>query len=760
MDKMLALGIVLSAKDMFSPVLSKLNGGIGDVLKNTDAMAAKKVDLNQKLDKATLSAYGLDRQIKEIDDELKVLNSKKIKLDEQFKSGEISAEKFGNELSKIERKKSLLDSKKMRLSSDLDATTQSAKKLEAELDKIDKAARFEKIGKALSDVSKNATLAGTALMGVSVASRGAAETVIKSYVDFEDAQTQLKNTLMKSDGTVSPFFKAISDEATKLGNALPGTTADFFKMASTLKSLGVEEKSIVGGALKSAAYLGAVLKIPYEEAATATAKFKEAMGIADDELLPFIDDIQRLSHMGVQVGEMSFAFSKIGATMKGLGLSGLKAARDVEPLIGMLIKAGFSGETVGTNLGNIIKDAVSFKGSKDLDAMGIKLNFNDANGNFKGTENMIKQLEKLKAIKSDAARLSAVESIFGKGEASTMVNVLINKGTSGLVEFNKQMKVQADINQRAAEASKTLGSMWEAMTGTVTNLYALIGGSLSPEMKSVTEWFGTSAAAMSDFGEKHPVITKFVGITVVGLTLITGVLGALGIAVGAVSFAFGALGIATIAAAAPVILMIGGLALAGYALIANWNEVSAFWGGVWDGIGSVASVVWDGLKVLFSWTPLGMIINNWAPIASTFQAIIGAISKPFTVFFDWIDSKFKAMSETVNSVGSFFGMSPAPMPKPIAIPARKNVSSSAGRPVAIPTKVPSATTGSRTAAVKQKIASVPSRSSTTSNNVTVNISNPNFANKEHAAATQKQIDEQVRKALARQKNDKNDRSYS
>lgn len=739
MDKMLALGIVLSAKDMFSPVLSKLNGGIGDVLKNTDAMAVKKIDLNQKIDKATLSAYGLDRQIKEIDDELKALNSKKIKLDEQFKSGEISAEKFGAELTKIERKKSLLDSKKMRLSSQLDETTQSAKKLEAELNKIDKAARFEKIGKALKDVSKNATLAGTALMGVSVASRGAAETVIKSYVDFEDAQTQLKNTLMKSDGTVSPFFKAISDEATKLGNALPGTTADFFKMASTLKSLGVEEESIVGGALKSAAYLGSVLKIPYEEAAEATAKFKQAMGITDDELLNFIDDIQRMSHMGVKVGEMSFAFSKVGATMKGLGMSGLQAARDVEPLIGMLIKGGASGETVGTNLGQMMNNAVKFKGSKgdkELKKQGVNLNFTDDKGNFKGVTNMVKELEKLKRIKGDAARISAIEAIFGTGEAAGMAKTLMNEGTAGLEKFNNEMKAQADINQRAAETSKTLGAVWEAMTGTVTNLYALIGGSLSPEMKSVTEWFGEAAAAISSFGEKHPAVTKFVGIAVVGLTVVTGVLGTLGIAVGALTFAFGSLGIATMAAAAPVILIVGGLALAGYALISNWDEVSTFWGGVWDGIKSAASTSWEFLKGLFSWTPLGMIINNWAPITSTFHTIIGAISKPFTVFFDWIDSKFKSVSEAIDSVGSFFGMSSTPTLKP--------------SPVAL----------SKAASVRQKIATMPSNSSTAGSSVTVNISNPNFTSREQATATQKQIDEQVRKALARQKNDKADRGYA
>lgn len=483
---------------------------------------------------------------------------------------------------------------------------------------------------------------GTGLKGASLATQGSTETIIKSFVDLEDARTQLENTLMKSDGSVSPFFKSINDEAMKLGDALPGTTADFYKMAATLKSLGVEEKSIVGGALKSAAYLGVVLKIPYEEAATATAKFKEALGIADDELLPFIDDIQRLSHMGVQVGEMSFAFSKIGATMKGLGMSGLKAARDVEPLIGMLIKAGFSGETVGTNLGNVIKDAVSFKGNKNLDAIGIKLNFNDAGGNFKGTANMMSELEKLKAIKSDSARLGIVESIFGKGEASGMVNVLINNGTKGLGAFNKKLAEQADLNARVKNSSQTLGNMWEALTGTATNFTALIGESLAPELKGMTEWFNGATSSLSSFAKEHPGVTKFVGVAIVGFTVVTGVLGTLGIAVGAVTMALGALGITTMATF--------GWIIAGVALLSGVIYLfSMDWAGAWEGVKIIAS-------------------NAWNSISSSALSAIGVITKPFTDFFNWIESKFNSVSSSLQGIGSFFGVGgSAPTPARVAV---------------------------------------------------------------------------------------------
>lgn len=547
---------------------------------------------------------------------------------------------------------------------------------------------------------------GTGLKGASLATQGSAENIIKSFVDLEDARTQLENTLMKSDGSVSPFFKSINDEATKLGNALPGTTADFYAMASTLKSLGVEEKSIVGGALKSAAYLGVVLKIPYEEAATATAKFKQALGIADDELLPFIDDIQRMSHMGVQVGEMSFAFSKVGATMKGLGLTGLKAARDIEPLVGLLIQNGISGETAGTGLGNIIKDAVSFKGNKNLDALGIKLNFTDAGGNFKGTANMIKELEKLKAVKGDAARIGVIESIFGKGEASGMVSVLIEKGSLGVKEFSHQMEIQADINQRAAKASATLGNMWESLTGTATGFAAIIGEGVSPELKGMTEWFNGATSALSSFAKEHPGITKFVGVAIVGFTAITGILGTLGIAVGAVTMALGALGITTMATF--------GWIIAGVALLSGAVYLfSMDWAGAWEGVKIIAS-------------------NAWNSISSSALSAIGVITKPFADFFNWIESKFNSVSSSLQGIGSFFGVGgSAPTPARVAV---RNPRVAEAR--AVPTR------------------------GGTNNSVTVNISNPNFTSKEHAAATQKQIDEQVRKAMARQANDRKDRSYS
>lgn len=647
---------------------------------------------------------------------------------------------------------------------------------------------FSSLGDAIRNSTKDlknfgtATAAiGTGLKGASMALESSALSVIKSYSDLEEAQTQLENTLMKSDGSVSPLFKAISDEAIKLGNALPGTTADFYKMASTLKSLGVTEESIVGGALKSSAYLKTVIKgISYEDAAESTAKFKEALGIADEDLISFIDDIQRLSFTGVKVGEMSFAFSKIGATMKGLGMSGLQASRDISPLIGMLIKSGFSGETVGTNLGNMIESAISFKGNKKLDALGIDLQFTDTSGKFLGFENMIKEMEKLKAIESDVERINIMEAIFGKGEAASMAAIFVEKGVRGLSEYKKKLSEQADLMKRVENSTGTLANMWEALTGTFTNVTALIGGALAPELKGLTAWLGDLTVSIGAFLEEHPFVTRFLAGALFGFVALAGGLGTAAIAVSMFTTVLGVLGVTSMVTFGWIIAAIVAVGAIIFAVASNWDGIVAGMGAAWnwftDIVGGFRTAVYAQFEPLFNWISKAFTwafqsfnvadIFSWIAqsVVNTFSAlfswlgsqITGAIEEfntfasfitelftdPVTTitglfdsFFNWIGGKFQWVLDSVNGVKQFFG-------------AETNVQQQtvvASNPQAIP--------------IMARAGNIPAQGST-SNSVSVTIQNPNFNSPEEASRTQAQIDEQVRKALREIQRDQADRSFN
>ncbi|MFJ4197871.1 phage tail protein [Pseudomonas sp. NPDC089534] len=78
------------------------------------------------------------------------------------------------------------------------------------------------------------------------------------------------------------------------------------------------------------------------------------------------------------------------------------------------------------------------------------------------------------------------------------------------------------------------------------------------------------------------------------------------------------------------------------ALAALWEPVSGFFAGVWDKVKAVTAPAFEFFRTLFSWSPAGMIIENWGPLTGLFSAIwelLKALSVPVTAFlkglFDW-----------------------------------------------------------------------------------------------------------------------------
>ena len=402
---------------------------------------------------------------------------------------------------------------------------------------------------------------------------------IAAFMELEDASTQLKSTLMQDGGEIPKVFQAIDKEAMELGNKLPGTTADFYKMASSLKALGVSGEAIAGGVLKSAAYLGVVLKplgVTYEQAAEYAAKFKEAMGVAEKDMVSFMDVIQRTAHTGVKIEEMKYAFSKVSGTLKPLGIQGLEASKEIAPLVGMLIKMGRSGEEVGSGIGQVINAVLDVEKVSKVNSMvsqfGVSLDFVDQKtGKFKGVANMIAQFDKLKGL-SDVQKTAAFKELLGSGGDAALAKIISSEGVEG---YNKQidaMLKQADLNRRVELSLSTLKNMWEAFIGTLQNTFAVIGESAAPTLKRFTDLLNTLSGKLGDFAKNHATLTKIITLG--------------GLIVGGSLVAFGALGIAL-----SMILRVSSLAA----------------GGIMKFTGFVKTAIpWVRLKTLEIWRLIGM----------------------------------------------------------------------------------------------------------------------------------------------------------
>ena len=64
-------------------------------------------------------------------------------------------------------------------------------------------------------------------------------------------------------------------------------------------------------------------------------------------------------------------------------------------------------------------------------------------------------------------------------------------------------------------------------------------------------------------------------------------------------------------------------------------------GAVWDAIKAGAQFMWDLLLTIFSWSPLGIVINNWDAIAGAFSGAFQKIKDWASSAWQWIVDKFE-----------------------------------------------------------------------------------------------------------------------
>lgn len=556
--------------------------------------------------------------------------------------------------------------------------------------------KLNALQKKAEGLSKSATNFGrdTLVMG-GAAAAGLAPT-IKAFSDLEDSTVRLKTVMMKDGGLVSANFEKVNAIANDLGNRLPGTTADFQNMMAAMLQLGVSEESIIGGVGESAANLAIVLKMPFEEAAEVAAKLKQATGVADKDMLKFMDSIARTRNLGADTTEMRYAWSRSAGTMKLLGIQGLEASKSMNAVFATLIRNGASGETVGTGMSSVLSAMMDTKKMKKFNdeaaKLGMTFEFVDKKtGQFKGVEHMIGQLDRLKGLNA-TQRFDLVQALLGPGQDASFMNQLIDSGYEGFNEMQKQMKAQAQLTDKVTAQLGTLKNVWDAASGTFTNTIAGFAETFSPELKELSNRFAKLSQDIGNFIKANPMIAKFVGLATMGFIAVAGVLGVAGLAVagfakawsyillgsskfmtffksiwnglasigrglvtvgrGAVWLAktmgnaFMMIGRALLVAgrfmlANPILIIITAIAVAAFLIYKYWDKVGPFFGRVWNTVRRVTVTVWNSISAFFRrvWAGIVNVFSgawNWIKNAFLNYHPLGMIIKnwtPITQFF-------------------------------------------------------------------------------------------------------------------------------
>ena len=570
----------------------------------------------------------------------------------------------------------------------------------------DKAAQgFARLQQTVSQVSAKMTEMGTkaSLMGHGIVN--ALQTPVAAFADLDEASTNLRVAMMDNLGRIPPQFAEINRQAVELGNVLPGTTADFVNNAQALLEKGASLSSVINGGLKAASYLGVILKIPQAEAGALTAKFRETFGLAEDELVKMADLTQRAKFsFGLAPDEIKYAAQYLGGTLNTLKLAGAENAKMVLAMQGLASQRGIEGSVFGTNFSMMLTQTAMLKDklgrnskimkevNSDLRHAGINLQFFDQAGNFVGLEKMVSELEKLNVL-SQQDKLKVMTKLF-QGEGARVASVLSDVGVAGLREAMALMDKQASIQQRIDETNKSARNTWEALTGTIENFWAAVGGpmvtALYPYMQAVNEFVG---GPLMEWAERNKDLVKWLGLAALAVGGFLVVLGGVGIVAGAIASGFSVVcgvfavvGGAIAALTWPVALVIGVLAAAATWIIANWSHVQALFKGFWLGFQSGLQPVmplfrqvgqaigWVGEKVgqLWNWfmgllgpveASTGKAASFGVAVGRAVGGIISWVVQANKAIFEFIAMPVKAVAAFVSAAhemykagGSFIDM--------------------------------------------------------------------------------------------------------
>ncbi|HDR8929197.1 TPA: phage tail tape measure protein [Burkholderia vietnamiensis] len=499
----------------------------------------------------------------------------------------------------------------------------------------DLTARTKRLAEARERMNKTKDLAGSmagtgAKMMAGGAVIGAATLVpVAEYAKAEDSATQLASALMRAGGVVPPEFQKINTLAMKLGDRLPGTTADFQDMMTMLTRQGISAQAILGGMGEATAYLGVQLKKTPAEAAEFTAKLQDATRTTEKDMLSLTDVIQKAFMLGVDDNNMLNGFAKLGPAMDTIKQKGLEGAKALAPLLVMADQSGMEGSAAGNAYRKVFQlgmDAKKVaKANKQL-APAQRLDFTDGKGEFGGLDKMFAQFEKLKTLNTQK-RLGVLKEVFGDdAETLQVISLMIEKGKAGYEEVQGKMAAQASMQERVNKQLGTLKNLWEAAGGTFTNGLVAFGEAIAPEVKGVVEWLGNMSERMGAWARENPRLAngmmKIAAILAIVMTVIGGLLvvvaGVLG-PIAAISFAFTAIGVAGLAAIGIFVGIVAALAAAAVAIYTYWEPIKAFFAGLWSQIQQAFAGGLAGIGALvLNWSPLGLFYQSFAAVLQWF----------------------------------------------------------------------------------------------------------------------------------------------
>ncbi len=482
---------------------------------------------------------------------------------------------------------------------------------------------------------------GALAIGAAAAGGYAAGRFLQPAIGFGKEMSRVQ-ALTRIDKN-SPQFKALREQALKLGSETQFTASDAASGQSFLAMAGFTPQAIQ-------AALPGVLNM----ALAGGVELGETADIGSNILTQFNLTADQMDRVG---DTLTAAFTRtntdlraLGETMKYTGPVAAKLGISLEEaaaMAGMLANNGLRGSDAGTAMrASLSRLASPPKAAADaLKELGVSVA--DARGKMRPMEDVLLDLYKATQKYGQVDQVSFFKDIAGEEAFVGLQTLVAAAGSGELQKLTRELQGARGEADRVAKVMadnldgdlKNLDSAWEGLRIRISDL-------VNGPLRSVTQWLTRVLEKITSLAQAHPVLTRQLLIaggallamtaTIGSLSLVIGVLyGKLatlrlgfdiltrsmnvvrvlpalwGMVTGSVSLLGGAIG----ALFSPVGLIVAALAGAAVLIWKYWDPIRAFFSGVFSGImerltplretferfGPVFDVVRDGIIQVFNW---------------------------------------------------------------------------------------------------------------------------------------------------------------
>ncbi|EHK8443003.1 phage tail tape measure protein, partial [Escherichia coli] len=508
---------------------------------------------------------------------------------------------------------------------------------------------------------------GALAIGAAAAGGYAAGRFLQPAIGFGKEMSRVQ-ALTRIDKN-SPQFKALREQALKLGSETQFTASDAASGQSFLAMAGFTPQAIQ-------AALPGVLNM----ALAGGVELGETADIGSNILTQFNLTADQMDRVG---DTLTAAFTRtntdlraLGETMKYTGPVAAKLGISLEEaaaMAGMLANNGLRGSDAGTAMrASLSRLASPPKAAADaLKELGVSVA--DARGKMRPMEDVLLDLYKATQKYGQVDQVSFFKDIAGEEAFVGLQTLVAAAGSGELQKLTRELQGARGEADRVAKVMadnldgdlKNLDSAWEGLRIRISDL-------VDGPLRSVTQWLTRVLEKITSLAQAHPVLTRqlliaggallamtatigslslVIGVLAgplaklrLGFSLLTGSMNAVrvlpalwGMVTGSVSLLGGAIG----ALFSPVGLIAAAFVAAAVLIWKYWEPIKAFYAGVFSGI-------------MERLTPLRETFERFGPV---FDAIGSGISQVFN-WFKSLLSPMESSKETLDkctSAGEIFG---------------------------------------------------------------------------------------------------------